>query len=383
VVTSTGEVLFSSREHNEPLFHGDPREEQPVYFERNVGPMRLFVASVPVTIGGDTLLVQISQDQAHRDVLIDDIVAEFLPRVAWVIVPVLLGFVCIDLVIFGRALQPLVEASAFAQRISPAHTDLRLPEIHMPREVAPLVRAVNEALDRLELGFITQRAFLADAAHDLRTPLAILRAEADALNDRGSARALVSDIESMTRLVNQLIDIAESDVLTVKAEDRADIQSVCSEVAVFMAPIAVAQGKSIAVSGAAGPIWVHGHSSALFQAVRNLVENAIVHTDPSTTVEIVVGADGTVIVSDAGPGIPANQRELIFQRFWRGDRRHVGSAGLGLAIVARIIKAHGGRIEVRDAPGHGAIFSISLRQIAVAGSQYYGRAEKKTVHLTR
>jgi signal transduction histidine kinase len=100
------------------------------------------------------------------------------------------------------------------------------------------------------------------------------------------------------------------------------------------------------------------------------VENAIAHTDPSTTVEIVVGTDGTVIVRDEGPGIPANQRELIFQRFWRGDRRHLGNAGLGLAIVARIIKAHGGHIEVRDAPGHGAIFSISLRQVAAAPSQY-------------
>ena len=123
------------------------------------------------------------------------------------------------------------------------------------------------------------------------------------------------------------------------------------------------------MSGAAGPVWVHGHSSALFQAIRNLVENAIAHTAPTTTVEIAVSADGTVTVSDEGPGIPADQRELIFQRFWRGDRHHGGSAGLGLAIVSRIVKAHGGLIIVRDAPAHGAMFSISLRQVAEAPSQ--------------
>jgi signal transduction histidine kinase len=173
----------------------------------------------------------------------------------------------------------------------------------------------------------------------------------------------------MTRIVNQLTDIAESDSLMVRADDRADIHSVCTDVATFMAPIAVAQRKSIAVTGAAGPVWINGNSAALFQAIRNLVENAIAHTLPATTVEIAVGGDGTIVVSDEGAGIPADQRELIFQRFWRGDRRRAGSAGLGLAIVSRIVKAHGGRIDVRGAPDHGAIFSISLRQIATVSRQ--------------
>lgn len=360
VVTKAGQVLFSTRERDEPLFRADPRGNEPAYFERNVGRSRLFGASLPLMIGGETLWIQISQDQAHRDVLIDDIVAEFLPHIAWVIVPILVVLVGIDLIIFGRALQPLVEASTLAQRISPATTDLRLPEARMPRELAPLVRAVNEALDRLELGFIAQRDFLADAAHELRTPLAILRAEVEALADREEARTLVTDIENMTRIVNQLIDIAESDSLTVRADDRADLQSVCAEVAAFMAPVAIAEGKSIAVNGAAAPVWVHGNRGALFQAIRNLVENAIAHTAPATTVDLAVHQDGTVVVSDQGPGIPADQRELIFQRFWRGDRRRAGSAGLGLAIVARIVKAHGGNIDVRGSPDRGAVFSISL-----------------------
>jgi signal transduction histidine kinase len=366
IVTKAGQVLFSSRERDEPLFRSDKRAEQPEYFERDVDKSRLFGASVPITVGSETLWVQISQDQAHRDVLIDDIVTEFLPHIAWVIVPIMLVLVGIDLVIFGGALHPLVEASTLAQCISPARTDLRLPVARMPREVAPLVLAVNEALDRLEHGFITQREFLADAAHELRTPLAILRAEVEALADHHATADLLRDVDGMTRIVGQLIDIAESDSLMIKAGDRADVRSVCAEVAEFMAPIAVVQSKNVAVVGATGAVWVEGNRSALYRAIRNLVENAITHTAPNTTVEIAVGEDGTVVVSDEGTGVPADQRELIFQRFWRGDRRHTGSTGLGLAIVSRIVKAHGGSVDVRDGPVRGAVFSVSLRRLELA-----------------
>jgi signal transduction histidine kinase len=362
IISTSGQVLFSNRAENEPLFRADPRRNEPSYFERDGGASRLFGASVPVTFGDSKIWVQISQDQAHRDVLIDDIVEEFLPHVAWVVVPILLVLVCIDLMIFGRALRPLLDASALAQRISPAQTDLRLPEGRMPSEIAPLVRAVNEALDRLERGFIIQREFLADAAHELRTPLAILRAEAEALADRQAAHILVDDIEGMTRIVNQLITIAESDVLTVKSADQADIQAVCAEVAAFMAPVAVAQGKGIAVTGSPDPVLIRGNSGALFQAIRNLVENAIAHTARGTTVEIMVDGDGTVRIRDEGPGIPEDQRDVIFQRFWRGDRLHTGNAGLGLAIVSRVVKAHGGSIDITDAVGQGAVFSVNFRR---------------------
>jgi signal transduction histidine kinase len=364
ILSGSGQVLFSSREHDEPLFRKDPRRDVPSYFERDVGQARLFGASVPIAVDNDTFWVQISQDQAHRDVLIDDIVAEFLPHVAWVIIPILALLLGIDLAIFGRALQPLEEASTLAERIGPTRTDIRLPEARMPKDVLPLVHAVNAALDRLEHGFITQREFVADAAHELRTPLAILRAQVEAIADQGAARALLGDIDSMTRIVNQMIEVAESDTLTIKPGDVADLHAVAAEVATFMAPVAVSAGKNIAVTGAAAPIWVEGNGAALFQAIRNLVENAITHTAAGTTVEIAVAPDGSVAVRDQGKGIPVEQRELIFQRFWRGDRRRAGSAGLGLSIVSRIVKAHGGSITVADAPERGAEFAVHLRPVA-------------------
>lgn len=167
----------------------------------------------------------------------------------------------------------------------------------------------------------------------------------------------------MTRIVNQLIDTAESDTLMVGPGDVADLQSVCADVATFMAPVAVGQRKSIAVTGVSDPVWVAGNGQALFVAVRNLVENAITHTVIGTTVEIAVSGNGAVVVSDEGPGIPVKQHSLIFQRFWRGDRRRAGSAGLGLSIVARIVKAHGGTVAVCNAPAKGAALVMQLRRV--------------------
>lgn len=365
ILTHSSQVLFSSLANNQPVFHTEPRLDHPTYFERAAGTARYFGATIPVTVDSIPLWIQISQDQAHRDVLIDDIVAEFLPHVGWVTIPILLVLLGIDVVIFRRTLRPLEEASDLAQRIGPGSTDLRLPEARMPGDVLPLVRAVNQALDRLEQGFNTQREFVADASHELRTPLTILRAQVEALADKDAARELSIDIDSMTRVVNQLIDFAESDTLMIKPTEAADLRLVCTEVASFMAPIAVASAKNIAVTGVNDPVWVYGNGSALFQAVRNLVENAITHTLPGSAVEIRVGADASAAVSDTGPGIRPEQRDLIFQRFWRGDRRRAGSAGLGLSIVARIVRAHGGLIELHDREGGGSVFIIKLRRVAL------------------
>lgn len=361
VLARDGHVLLGSRPHNDTLFPGDPRRDSPSFFQRALGASQMFGASVPYRFGNHTVWVQVWEDQEHRDVLIDDIVAEFLPHVAWVILPVLALLLGIDLAIFGRTLRPLEEASRRAEQIGPTQTDIRLPESRMPRDVLPLVRAVNEALERLERGFIMQRDFVADAAHELRTPLAILRAQVEAIADQDARRALLADIDGMTRIVNQLIEVAESDALTVRPGEIADLRAVAAEVVAFMAPVAIAAGKDIALTEDADAVWVEGNRAALFQAIRNLVENAIIHTPPGTVVDVKVTPDGGITVRDAGAGIPRDQRDLIFQRFWRGDRSRAGGTGLGLAIVARVVRAHGGHITVADAQPRGAVFTISLR----------------------
>jgi signal transduction histidine kinase len=215
------------------------------------------------------------------------------------------------------------------KQIRPARTDVRLPLNEIPSEVRPLVSAINQALDRLDQGFRVQREFTADAAHELRTPLSILRTRVETLDDPRIAKALHLDIEAMSRVVGQLLDIAELEAFTIDPSETADAQGACAEVAEFIAPLALEQGREIALLGVSTPVWVKGNAEMMKRAIRNLAENAIKHAPPDTVVEFVVEENGTVKVQDRGPGIADEERELIFQRFWRRDRNQQGSTGLG------------------------------------------------------
>ncbi len=361
VLDSAGKVLFSSRSDGAALFPSDSRAPGDWVARRRGSGSVLFGVTVARPVGERLYWIQLGQDLSHRDVIIDDIVATFIPRVAWITFPILLILLLIDILIFRRALEPVREASMTAAAIGPKRTDVRLPEQSMPTEVVPLVHAVNQALERLEAGYRAQREFTADVAHELRTPLAIMRARVDALEAGPAQDALRADLVGMARTVSQVLDIAELETFIVGEDARADLHAVCSEAVAYMAPLAVGQSKTIALTGTEGPVWVRGHADALFRAVRNLVENAIRHTVAGGSIEVEVLADGRVRVLDDGPGVPPSDRESIFRRFWRRDRARADSRGLGLAIVARVAEAHGGSIDVDNRPEGGAMFTLKLQ----------------------
>jgi signal transduction histidine kinase len=358
---ASGHVLLSSFPEKHAITQSPPpMPSQTVPFSGWYDGTHIFGITTPVEMGGAKFWIQVSQDLAHRDVLIDDIVAGFFTHVGWVTAPILFVLLAIDVVIIRRAMKPVVAASNLAERIGPQRTDLRLPETGMPREVLPLVHAVNQALDRLEEGFRVQREFTADAAHELRTPLTILRTQIDMIDDRELSRTLRNDVVAMSRLVNQLLEMAELDTFEIGADEIADLVAVSTEVAAFLAPLALAENKGLEVTGASAPVLVQGNADMLARALRNLVENALVHTPPASTVEVAVDPRGTISVSDCGPGVPPVEREQIFRRFWRRDRRRQGSAGLGLSIVARIADLHGATVSVTDRTGGGAAFTIAF-----------------------
>jgi signal transduction histidine kinase len=363
VVDDTGRVLFSSLKDRSPIFSADRHSSDVAYLETRRGNASVSGVSLLKEMEGRRVWVQVGEDLTHRDVIIDDIVADFFKRVGWITLPMLLFLLAIDIVIFRRALRPLLTASEMAKKINPKRTDVRLPPEEIPKEILPLVQAVNQALDRLEAGFRVQREFTADAAHELRTPLTILRSRVDNLADRGISKALHQDIEGMARIVSQLLDIAELDAFSIDPLEKADLRAICAEVAEFAAPLALAKGKDIALSGSEASVWVNGNPEMLSRAIRNLVENAINYSPPGTTVEIVVESNGMVRVLDEGPGIKEDERELIFQRFWRRDRRRTGNAGLGLSIVQRIADTHAAIISVENRPTGGANFSLSFARV--------------------
>ncbi|HTQ32655.1 MAG TPA: HAMP domain-containing sensor histidine kinase [Stellaceae bacterium] len=362
---ASGHILLSSFPDKRSITGAAPPMDRAVPFSGWYDGVHLFGVSVPIEVDGRPLWIEVSQDLAHRDVLIDDIVATFFSRVGWITAPILLLLLAIDVAIIRRAVQPVIAASNLAEEIGPLRTDLRLPETGMPREVRPLVQAVNQALDRLEEGFRAQREFTADAAHELRTPLTILRTQIDMIADLELSRSLRNDVENMSRLVNQLLEMAELETFVIAPEETADLVAVSAEVAAFLAPLALANNKQVAVSGTRKPVMVHGSPDMLARAVRNLVENALAHTRTGTTVEIAVDASGKLSVSDRGPGVPPADREHIFRRFWRRDRRRLGSTGLGLSIVAGIADRHRAEVSVADRPGGGAVFTLSFPSVIV------------------
>ena len=365
VTDEHGAVLFSSTTDHSALFAAEMGAGEVDFLQQRRGSATVSGASIRKTVGGRTVWVQAGEDLANRDVLTDDIVADFYRDVGWITLPILLVLLITDIAIFRRALRPLREASDIAAEIGPSRPGLRLPTKEIPREVRPLVSAVNLALDRLEEGFKIQRDFTADAAHELRTPLSILRTRIDVLEDAEIRQALRQNVEGMAHIVGQLLDIAELDAVAIDPSETADLQSVAAEVAEFVAPLALAQGKDVALSGATEPVWVRGSPEMLSRAIRNLAENAINHTAPGSTVEFVVEDSGKVSVLDQGPGIAEHERKLIFRRFWRRDRRKAGSTGLGLSIVQRIAELHSATITVENRGG-GACFSLQFAPVKQA-----------------
>jgi len=361
VLDEDGAVLFSSLPDNSAIFPDAGLTSAAVFFDRSVAGASVSGARIPKTIAGHELWIDVAEDLSHRDVIIDDIVGNFLRSVIWVTLPLLLLLLGFDIAIVRSAFKPILKASDEAENISPAKPGIRLSSSLIPKEILPLVTAMNNALDRLEAGFQMQREFAADAAHELRTPLAVLHTRIDTLTDKQVSAQLRDDVARMTRTVNQLLEMAESETYIVGPDERADLHATCVDVVAFLAPLVFEQGKSISVTGAEMPVWVIGNPEMVARAVRNLVENAIKYSPAGGDIEVAVAAQGAVRVIDQGPGIGDDEKQLLFRRFWRRDRRGPNSLGLGLSIVQRIMEAHAGTIDVPNRSPRGTEFVLTFR----------------------
>lgn len=285
----------------------------------------------------------------------------FARRIAWMIPLFALVTLAIGTWSIRAGLRPLAAISRRAAQIDPRSADVRLPTEGLPSELLPLVNAVNLAVDRLQEGFAIQRRFTANAAHELRTPLTMLTAGLDELSDGPSVTKLRADVARMNRLVAQLLRVARLDAVPVNVSARVDLGQVAAQVVEYLAPWAIALGRTIGLDAPGQPVIVTGNAEEMSDAVRNIVENAVLHTPEGTEVTVGVSPDGAVIVNDQGPGVPAEERANIFRRFWRGKGVAAPGAGLGLSIVAEIVRLHGGVVEVEDAPGGGASFKLRFR----------------------
>ena len=279
---------------------------------------------------------------------------------------VLLGAVICVPVVVCRALRPLRTIPQDAARIDLRSRDFRLPQGKgVPAELAPLVWSINTALDRLDAGIRQQQRFVAVAAHEMRTPLAILAARIDSLGKVDEADGMRRDIGRMRSLVDQLLFVARLERRDVLFDETIDLVALARTVVANGAPLAVAQGRDLALVPGAASLPVVGSAHALESALTNLVQNALRFEPIGGTVEVVVAGPADIRVIDHGPGISPNDREHVFEPFWRREDGQNG-AGLGLTIVREVTAIHGGAVSIEDTPGGGATVHIRLQPASAA-----------------
>ena len=340
-----------------------PADSESSYFRlSSFGPSARDYSGVSIKLDSAAGPLSVTVAEASGgDQLVHSILRELVFDIAWYVPPFVAGALLLAAFSVRRSLRPLRAASAQASAIGPESIALRLPETDVPTEALPLVIAVNRALDRLEQGFLIQRRFTANAAHELRTPLTIITARLDTLEGNGQLLALREEVARMNRLVEQLLCVARLDSVTLDASSPVDLHQLAEEVVGSMAHLALSASRSIALTGADHPVLVTGNAAAIADALRNLIENALAHTPPESEVVVEVGPEGTISVQDSGPGISAEDRPHIFERFWRGKGVRANGAGLGLAIVMEIVRAHGASITVSDGTPRGARFDLLFR----------------------
>jgi signal transduction histidine kinase len=168
----------------------------------------------------------------------------------------------------------------------------------------------------------------------------------------------------MNRLVEQLLRVARLDAIALDVASSVNLNAVAAETVAALAPLAIARARSLALNASDKKVDVRGNAHAIADALRNLIENALIHAPPKTEVTVSTHADGSVSVADDGPGITPGDRERIFDRFWRGQSPSAPGAGLGLPIVKEIMKAHGGSVTVENRPGGGAMFTLHFASVA-------------------
>jgi two-component system, OmpR family, sensor histidine kinase QseC len=256
-----------------------------------------------------------------------------------------------------RVLKPLRETSDAAAEIDAYNLTKRLVTRNLPSEFLPVVTAFNLTLDRLEKGYNVQRAFLAGAAHELKTPLALIRAQIE-MDGTYGRDVLLRDLDLMARQVNQLLHLAEASETQNYVVESVDVIAVVEDVVDHLGRLAARRQVYLDVRRSPESLVLQADRGAMYMLLKNLLENAIQHSPIGGLVAVTVEID-RITIRDEGPGIADNDLPKLFTRFWRGSTRRDEGAGLGLSICKEIAAAHKWGLAARST-AQGAEFTLSV-----------------------
>jgi two-component system sensor histidine kinase TctE len=341
-------------------------EDKPLYFSRDFDDEATLygVALQLRDIAEDIVVVQVAETDRKRKALAQDVMAA-------VLLPQTLLLLLAALAVRGgirTGLKPLARLEEALHARSQA--DLSpLPDDDVPAEVRPLTDAVNALLLRLDAALGVQQRFVADAAHQLRTPLAALKVQIEhtlrksqSLQDGEALEHMRRSVERLVRLTNQLLTLARAEP---GAESRnrfapVDLRALAFETGSACVPRALEQGADLGFAGGEAPVRVMGDALLLGELLRNLLDNALAHgrRDGRITLGVEEGERPALYVEDDGPGIPEAERARVFARFHRVPGTGAAGSGLGLAIVQEIARAHGAEVILETPSGGGARFRV-------------------------
>lgn len=346
--------------------------------EVRVGTM---VVSATVPHGADItpsnldeiLIVQVGTETEEMQDKLEDLI-EYLSMIGGVL---LLVSVVVGYWLATWSFRPVRRLGERIRQITERNLGQRLPEEDVPVEIRPLSESFNEMLTRLEAAFERERRFLADASHELRTPVSVaMSVQEVALKKQREPEAYVEALEKslgatvrLKSLVERMMEISRTGrTLPSESSDEIDLVSVVDEVVDFIQPMAAANGVEIHWERPASPLVIRGDRLMLQELVENLISNGIIHNRVGGSVNVALerpesGGGATLLVRDTGVGIAPEHLPHIFDRFYRVDKarsRAKGGSGLGLAIAKGIAEAHGGSLSVTSELGSGSEFTVWL-----------------------
>ena len=361
ILDADGQLLLASDGGTGPLLPSgiDSLAEAPDYFSMPGPDGPLHVANFTFQEDGRDLIIQAARSDRFSELAAEAIMPAMFETAVVVDAG---GFLILALTLtlaVRAAIRRIRSVSDAADVIKPENLDARLDTAGVPREIVPLVQAFNGALDRIAEGYRVQQRFVANAAHELKTPLAIMRGQVELHVDSATRDQLLQDIDGMARNVQQMLDLSQVQDIHNYRFENLNLRALAEEVVAAFDGYPALGDKQMRITGERNG-EVRADRAAAYTALRNLVENAIKWCRDGGTIEIEVLPD-SYVVRDEGPGVDETSRHLLFERFWRADSAAAGGAGLGLSIAAEIARAHGGQISAANRKdGEGAAFTLIL-----------------------
>lgn len=368
-------IFYAVRGPNGEVLDGDPGLPLPTpenqrtrtsegryYFDGLLDGEPIRIAALRMELVGQDVTVLAGETMIKRNALVREILLGML------LPELLLVLVSISVVWFGvrSGLRPL--AGLRQELAGRSQADLRPVRVDVPEEIQPVVTEINELLQRLDRSLSSQRNFVSDAAHQLRTPIAALQAQVEAAlgesapDTRIKLEGTLAAVRRLSHLVDQMLSLARAEPSLAQTQPEVALEEVAHQVAETWLPTAIA--KHIDLGFELQPAHVRGNSLLLQELLGNLLDNALRYTPENGVITVSCGQDATAIwlsVEDSGKGIAESEREKVFERFHRPPGSHTDGNGLGLAIVREIARQHGGTVlaEKSERLG-GACLRVSL-----------------------